>query len=401
MSILAINGGRPVREKLLQYGRQYVDEDDINMVVRCLRGDYLTTGPYVEMFEQTLREVTGAEYAVAVANGTVALHIACQAAGIGRGDEVITTPISFAATANCIRYCDAVPVFADIDPKTCLIDSDEIEKKITVKTKAIIPVHYAGEVCDMEAIGEIAKRHNLIVIEDAAHAIGSCYKSRPVGSISNMTVFSFHPVKTVTTGEGGAVTTNDRQLYEKLKLFRSHGITRIKEQLHNKQQGDWYYEQLELGSNHRITDFQCALGIGQLKKLNRFKLQRERLVKKYDDVLKTWDTLRLLVSPPWSDATRHLYPIQLIAEHLTVSRKTTYEALKAEGIGVNVHYIPIYWFPYYKRIGYKMGICPLAESVYANLITLPLYPNMSDTDFDDVITALDKVVSFYHSSKKM
>ena len=243
----------------------------------------------------------------------------------------------------------------------------------------------------MDAIGKIAKRHNLVVIEDAAHAIGSCYKSRPVGSISDMTVFSFHPVKTVTTGEGGAVTTNDKQLFEKLKLFRSHGITRNKELLHDKRQGDWYYEQLELGSNHRITDLQCALGIGQLEKLNRFKLLRERLVKRYDDVLTTWATVRPLVSPSWSDATRHLYPIQLNKERLTKSRKVVYEALKAEGIGVNVHYIPIYWFPYYKRLGYEMGLCPRAESVYANLITLPLFSAMTDADFDDVIAALEKV----------
>jgi len=392
---LAIHGGTPVRSNMLQYGRQFIDENDIQLVVECLKSDYLTTGPMVERFEQKLKEITGAKYAVAVSNCTTGLHISLLAAGIGTGDEVITTPFTFAATANAVRYCGAIPVFADINPHTCLIDPKEIEGKITPKTKAIIPVHYSGEICDMDAICAIAKKHGLAVIEDAAHAIGSKYKGRAVGSLSDMTVFSFHPVKTVTTGEGGAVTTNNPELYEKLIRLRSHGITRKKDLMMDKNQGDWYYEQLELGNNYRLTDMQCALGIGQLEKLPFFQERRAVLVDRYNKILTTWDNLRILQSPEDSEATRHLYPVQIVPQRLKTGRKEIYEALKAEGIGVNVHYIPVYFFPDYQKLGYKKGLCPIAEQVYENLITLPLYPTMTDEDFDDVINALEKVFSYY------
>ena len=392
---LAILGGIPVRSALLQYGKQWIDEDDIKAVTECLNGDYLTTGPYIQNFEKQFAEVVGAKYAVAVSNGTAALHIACLAAGIGAGDEVITSPITFAASANCALYCGAKPVFADIDAETYQISPESIEQNITSKTKAIIPVHFAGISCDMDKILAIAKQHNLIVIEDAAHALGTTYKEKPIGGISDMTEFSFHPVKTITTGEGGIVTTNNEALYKKLLLYRTHGITRDATQMKHTDQGNWYYEMLTLGYNYRITDLQCALGISQLKKLEMFKKRRKELVKKYDDVFKEWNLLSIPQNPDYSDTTRHLYPIFLELDRFSVGRKVIFDALKAEGIGVNVHYIPVYWMPYYQRIGYQKGLCPNAERLYGGLITLPLFPRMKDRDQEDVITAVKKVLNYY------
>lgn len=392
---LAILGGIPVRSVLLQYGKQWIDEDDIKAVTECLNGDYLTTGPYIQNFEKQFVEVVGAKYAVAVSNGTAALHIACLAAGIGAGNEVITSPITFAASANCALYCGAKPVFADIDAETYQISPESIEQNITSKTKAIIPVHFAGISCDMDKILAIAKQHNLIVIEDAAHALGTAYKEKPIGGISDMTEFSFHPVKTITTGEGGIVTTNNEALYKKLLLYRTHGITRDATQMKHTDQGNWYYEMLTLGYNYRITDLQCALGISQLKKLEMFKKRRKELVKKYDDVFKEWNLLSIPQNPDYSDTTRHLYPIFLELDRFSVGRKVIFDALKAEGIGVNVHYIPVYWMPYYQRIGYQKGLCPNAERLYGGLITLPLFPRMKDRDQEDVITAVKKVLNYY------
>lgn len=392
---LAILGGIPVRSVLLQYGKQWIDEDDIKAVTECLNGDYLTTGPYIQNFEKQFAEVVGAKYAVAVSNGTAALHIACLAAGIGAGDEVITSPITFAASANCALYCGAKPVFADIDAETYQISPESIEQNITSKTKAIIPVHFAGISCDMDKILAIAKQHNLIVIEDAAHALGTTYKEKPIGGISDMTEFSFHPVKTITTGEGGIVTTNNEALYKKLLLYRTHGITRDATQMKHTDQGNWYYEMLTLGYNYRITDLQCALGISQLKKLEMFKKRRKELVKKYDDVFKEWNLLSIPQNPGYSNTTRHLYPIFLELDRFSVGRKVIFDALKAEGIGVNVHYIPVYWMPYYQRIGYQKGLCPNAERLYGGLITLPLFPRMKDRDQEDVITAVKKVLNYY------
>ncbi len=392
---LAILGGIPVRSALLQYGKQWIDEDDIKAVTECLNGDYLTTGPYIQNFEKQFAEVVGAKYAVAVSNGTAALHIACLAAGIGAGDEVITSPITFAASANCALYCGAKPVFADIDAETYQISPESIEQNITSKTKAIIPVHFAGISCDMDKILAIAKQHNLIVIEDAAHALGTAYKEKPIGGISDMTEFSFHPVKTITTGEGGIVTTNNEALYKKLLLYRTHGITRDATQMKHTDQGNWYYEMLSLGYNYRITDLQCALGISQLKKLEIFKKRRKELVKKYDDVFKEWNLLSIPQNPDYSDTTRHLYPIFLELDRFSVGRKVIFDALKAERIGVNVHYIPVYWMPYYQRIGYQKRLCPNAERLYEGLITLPLFPRMKDRDQEDVITAVKKVLNYY------
>lgn len=392
---LAINGGTPVRKEHLSYGRQVIDDEDINLVVNVLKGNYLTTGPNVKEFEEMVASYVGCKYAVAVSNGTAALHAACFAAGIKEGDEVITTPMTFAASANCVLYCGGKPVFADINPFTYNIDPKEIEKKITSKTKAIIPVDFTGQAVDLDEIKKIADKYNLIIIEDAAHAIGTKYKGEKVGNISDMTEFSFHPVKTITTGEGGVITTNSKKLYDKLVLFRTHGINREKEFLLNKEEGPWYYEQIDLGYNYRITDIQCALGISQLKKLDKFIERRKELVKMYNKELSKIDGIIIQKEEDFSDTARHLYIIKIDLEKFKAGRKEIFEALQGENIGVNVHYLPIYLQPYYKKLGYEEGLCPNAEDLYNKMITLPLHANMSDKDLQDVVLAVNKVLSYY------
>lgn len=392
---LAILGGIPIRNSYLPYGKQVIGEDDVKSIIDIINSDYLTTGPTVTLFEEKVAQYVGAKYAVAVANGTAALHAACFAAGLKEGDEVITSPLTFAASANCILYCKAKPVFADINPLTYNIDPKEIEKKITNKTKAIIPVHFTGQSVDLDPILELAKKYNLIIIEDAAHALGTKYKGKPIGSISHMTEFSFHPVKTITTGEGGMITTNSKELYEKLILFRTHGITRNKELMMHKEEGSWYYEQLELGYNYRITDLQCALGITQMDKLDRFIARRKELVKMYKDALSSIDGVILQKEEKFSDTSRHLYIMKLDLEKFKVGRKEIFEALLAENIGVNVHYIPVYLHPYYQELGYEKGLCKNAEELYDAMITLPLHVAMSNDDFEDVINAIKKVLYYY------
>ena len=368
----------------IPYGRQSIDEDDIRAVVDVLKSDYLTTGPKVAEFEKTVADYVGAGYAVAVANGTAALHIACLAAGIGKGDEVITTPITFAASANCVLYCGGTPVFADIKKDTYNIDPEDIERKITEKTKAIIPVHYTGQPCEMDAIHEIARKHNLVVIEDGAQVISGEYKGKKVGALSDMTTFSFHPVKPVTTGEGGAVTTDNEELYEKLKLFHTHGITREPRFMENAgmpvNNGAWYYEQLELGYNYRITDIQCALGISQMKKLDRFAEHRRKLAAKYNELLADCDNVIIPYQHPDCLSSWHLYMIQVPAD----IRKEAFDKFREAGIGVNVHYIPVYKLPYYQKHGYADVCCPNAEEFYSRAITLPLYADMTETQAEYV-----------------
>lgn len=393
--MLAINGGTPVRDKFLPYGKQVIDENDIKSVVNILNGDYLTTGPTVSEFEKKVADYVGSKYAVAVSNGTAALHIACLSAGIKEGDEVITTPMTFAASANCILYCGAKPVFVDIDKYTYNINVNEIEKNITPKTKAVIPVHFTGQSVDLDPILELAKKYNLTVIEDAAHALGTKYKGKFIGSISDMTEFSFHPVKTVTTAEGGIITTNRKDLYEKLILFRTHGITRNTEFMENKNEGPWYYEQIDLGYNYRITDLQCALGITQMDKLDEFIKRRKELVEMYNESLSKIDGVIIQKEEEFSDTSRHLYIMKLDLDKFKVGKKEIFEALLAENIGVNVHYLPVYLHPYYKKLGYEKGLCPNAEELYDSMITLPLYPGMSDDDFYDVINAVNKVLGYY------
>lgn len=394
-SKLAIFGGRPVRDKFLPYGQQWIDEEDIKAVLETLEGDYLTTGPKVREFEEKVADYVGTKYAVAVSNGTAALHAACFAADIKKGDEVITTPITFAASVNCILYQGGKPVFADIDTKTYNIDPKNIENKITNKTKAIIPVDFTGQAVNLDKIMRLAEKYNLIVIEDAAHAIGTEYKGQKVGSIAHMTEFSFHTVKHVTTGEGGIVTTNDKKFYENLSLFRTHGITRDRRLMVNKKEGSWYYEQLELGYNYRITDIQCALGISQLNKIDKFIQRRRELVKKYNKYLREVDGVITPYEAEYSNSSWHLYIIQIELEKFKVGRKEIFEALKAENIGVNVHYVPVYYHPYYQKLGYKKGLCTNAEKLYERIITLPLFPKMTDKDLEDVVNAVNKVLSYY------
>lgn len=392
---LAIYGGKPVRDSYLPYGRQCIDDEDIKAVIEVLKSDYLTTGPIVNEFENKVAQLVDAKYAVAVSNGTAALHAACYAAKIKEGDEVIVSPITFAASANCVLYCGGKPVFADIDPYTYNIDPKEVEKKITNKTKAIIPVDFTGQVVNLDEIIDIAKRYKLLVIEDGAHSLGTKYNEKKVGSVSDMTTFSFHPVKTITTGEGGIITTNSKELYEKLVLFRTHGITKDINFMINKEEGPWYYEQLELGYNYRITDFQCALGISQLNKIDKFIERRKELTSMYDKELKKIDGIIIQKEEKFSDTSRHLYIIQIELNKFKVGRKEIFEALFAENIGVNVHYLPVYLHPYYRNLGYQEKTCPIAEKLYKSIITLPLYPQMSDNDLQDVINAVKKVLSFY------
>lgn len=364
----------------IPYGRQSISEEDIQEVVKVLRSDYLTTGPMVAEFERQVAEYVGAQYAVAVSNGTAALHIACLAAGIGKGDEVITSPITFAASANCVLYCGGTPVFADIKKDTYNIDPEDIEKKITPRTKAIIPVHYTGQPCEMDAILEIARKYNLIVIEDGAQVLSGEYKGQKVGAISDMTTFSFHPVKPLTTGEGGMVTTNSKELYEKLKLFHTHGITREEALLQNNE-GPWYYEQLELGYNYRITDIQCALGVSQLKRLDVFAKHRRELAARYDRGFEDAASIVIPYQHPDCLSSYHLYMIQVPAE----IRKQAFEELRKVGVGVNVHYIPVYKHPYYQENDYRSVCCPNAEEFYARAITLPLYADMTEEQVDYVV----------------
>jgi UDP-4-amino-4,6-dideoxy-N-acetyl-beta-L-altrosamine transaminase len=393
---LAINGGKPIRDKLLPYGHQWIDEEDIKAVIEVLRSDWITQGPKVAEFEKEFAKYVGAHYAVAVNSGTAALHAACFAVQIEKGDEAITTPITFAASANCVLYQGGIPVFADIDADTLNIDPEEIKKKINHKTKALIPVDFTGLPVDLEEIQEIARENNLVIIEDASHALGATYKDNKIGSISDMTIFSFHPVKHITTGEGGMITTNNKEYYERLKLFRTHGITKDKDKLLNYD-GPWYYEMQELGYNYRLTDFQCALGLSQLKKIDRIIQCRREIVKKYDCEFKDVPEIKIpQINPLDSNPAWHIYMIQLNLEKLKVGRKEIFEALRAENIGVNVHYIPVHLQPYYqKRFGYHLGDFPKAENYYSRAITLPIFPKMSDKDIDDVVAAVKKVINYY------
>jgi len=392
---IALHGGEPTSEKFIAYGRQSILEEDIRAVTDALQSDYLTTGPLVAEFEKKLADYVGAKYAVAYSNGTAALHAACFAAGIGEGDEVITTPLTFAASANCVLYMGGTPVFADINPETYNIDPADIRRKITDKTKAIIPVHFTGQAAELDEIRKIAEEYNLIVIEDAAHAIGTEYKGQKIGSISEMTEFSFHPVKTITTGEGGAITTNSKELYDKLKIFVTHGITRDKDLLVDKNQGGWYYEQLALGFNYRITDLQCALGISQLNRVDQFVDDRRYIVDCYNEAFDEIDGVVIQKEISESNTARHLYIVQIELEKFKTGRKEIFEALRAENIGVNVHYVPVYYHPYYRSLGYEKGLCPIAENIYERIITLPLHPSMSEEDIMAVISALKKVLDYY------
>lgn len=368
---------------MIPYGKQTIEQDDIQAVVDVLKSDFLTTGPKIAEFEQTVADYVGAKYAVAISNGTSALHAACFAAGIGPGDEVITTPLTFAASANCVLYCGGTPVFADVDPKTYNIDPDDIRRKITDRTKAIIAVHLAGQPCDMDAIHSIAREHGLIVIEDGAHALGSVYKGKKVGSMSDMTTFSFHPVKPITTGEGGMIVTDNEDFYKKMILFRSHGITRD-DSMMTRNDGPWFYQQFDLGYNYRITDIQCALGCSQMKKLDRFLALRKEIVAHYNEAFADCDNIITPYQLSDTESGWHLYIVQV----KNCDRRQVFEKMREKGIGVNVHYIPVYMHPYYQEHGYENVHCANAEEIYSHIISLPLYPGLTSEQQDYVIDTL-------------
>ncbi len=380
-----------MRDTYLPYGKQWIDDADIETVVNILKSDYLTTGPNIIDFEQNVANYVGAKFAVAFSNGTAALHGATFAAGIGEGDEVITTSLTFAASANCVLYQRGTVVFADIDSKTYNISPTEIEKKITPETKAIIPVHFTGQPAQLDEIHALAKKYNLVVIEDAAHALGATYKGKKIGTLSDMTMFSFHPVKHITTGEGGIITTNSKEYYDKLVQFRSHGITR-NPSIMKENHGPWYYEMQLLGYNYRMTDIQAALGSSQLKKLDSFVNRRKEIIKAYNEVFEKISQIQIPYQLPETDSSWHLYILKLNLDQLTVSRKEVFEELQKLNIGVNVHYIPVHTLPYYEQLGYKKGSVPLTEKLYEGIISLPLFPLMQDQDVEDVIEAVKLVI---------
>lgn len=391
----AIFGGTPVRDTKISYGRHYIDDNDIQAVADVLKSDYITCGPKVGELEKKLCQVTGAKYAVAVSNGTAALHLACLAIDLGPGDELITTPITFAASANCALYCGAKPIFADINPETYNISPASIREHITPATKAVVAVDFTGQAVELEEIREICREHNLTLIEDAAHSIGTKYNGQPIGSIADMTTFSFHPVKTVTAGEGGAITTNDETLYRKLLRLRAHGITRNMDEMCNPNDAPWYYEQTELGYNYRITDFQSALVASQLDKLPAFSKRRNEIVQKYNEAFTDIPEIIVQKEISASDTTRHLYIIQLNLPLLTCDRRDFFEAMCAENIYPQVHYIPVYYHSHYEKLGYPKGLCPNAEALYERILSIPLFYSMTDKDVDDVITAVKKLIAYY------
>ena len=395
MEQLAIFGGSPVREEPISYGRQYIDDDDIAAVAKVLKSDALTCGPEIGALERKLCQVTGAKYAVAVSNGTGALHLAAIPAGFQEGDEVIVSSITFAASANCILYCGAKPVFADIDPDTYNIDPQALEKLITPRTKGVVAVDFTGQSIEQDAVREICRRYGLTLIEDAAHAIGTRYRGQSVGSMADMTCFSFHPVKTVTAGEGGAVTTNDEAKYRRLLRLRAHGITRIQEEMIHPSDARWYNEQVELGYNYRMTDMQAALLCSQLEKLPAFARRRKEIAARYDRAFSEMPQLKVQKEIPESDTVRHLYILRLNPELLNCDRRAFFDALWAENICSQVHYLPVYRHSCYEKLGYEKGLCPNAEAYYETSMSLPLYYGFTDEDVDSVIYAVKKIIAYY------
>lgn len=392
---LAIEGGRPVRSAYLPYGRQSVSQQDIDAVAGVLRGDWLTQGPKVAELERAVAEAAGAGYGVAVANGTAALHTAIAAAGVGPGDEVITSPLTFVASANAALYAGAEARFADIDPRTGNIDPGAVEGAITPKTRAIVAVDFAGHPCAWERLSRLALFHGITLIADGAHSLGARYRGRPVGSLADMTIFSFHPVKLICAGEGGMLVTNSYELARRAALFRTHGISRDPADL-ELEEGGWYYEMRELGFNYRMSDMQCALALSQLERQEEFLKRRRAIAAEYDRAFRGWEMLEI----PWRETDAepawHLYAIRLNLGRLSAGRREVFEALRAENIGVQVHYIPVHLQPYYReRFGYKRGDFPRAEQFYERELSLPIFPAMSDGDVCDVVDAVRKVFKRY------
>ena len=390
---LALHGGRPVRATRLPYGRQTVDEDDVQAVVAALRSGWLTTGPQVGAFERAVASAVSAPHAVAVSSGTAALHAAAFAAGIRPGDEVIVPALTFAASANAVLYQGGIPVFADVRDDTLCVDPADIAAKLTPRTRAIVAVDYAGQPGDLDAIGAIARECRLALIEDAAHALGAEYRGRRVGAIADLTTFSFHPVKHVTTGEGGLVTTASAEMDARLRRFRNHGLETGFAQRDDR--GDEYSPMVELGYNYRLTDVGCALGLAQLGKLESFLKRRAELAQRYRTELGGQPGLVLPAVAPDVRHAWHIFPVLLEVEWLAADRRAILAALRAENIAATVHYVPVYWHPYYRDLGYRRGLCPRSEWAFERLVTLPLFPAMTDADADDVLAAVRKVLRHY------
>jgi perosamine synthetase len=377
---------------MIPYGRQFIDEDDIGAVVEILQSDWLTTGPTVEAFEQAFAAFVHAKEAVAVSSGTAALHAAMFALNIAAGDEVIVPAMTFAATANCVVYQGARPVFVDVDPGTLVISPQQVEAAITSRTKAVIAVDYAGHPADYDRLRAITERHGIALVADACHSPGGTYKGRPVGSLADLNAFSFHPVKHIATGEGGMVTTENPQLAERMRRFRNHGITTDHRQREN--QDSWFYEMVDLGYNYRITDLQCALGLSQLKKLPLFLRQRRKIARAYDDAFGKIAQIKPLAVKADVAHAYHLYVIRLQSAGLDIDRNGMFQTLRQKGIGVNVHYIPVHLHPFYrKQFGTRPGLCPVAEGAYEQILTIPMFAAMSDAQTREVIDSLNKTIA--------
>ncbi len=399
MDKLAINGGNPVRDTFLPYGKQWIDKDDISKVVKVLESDWITTGPILNEFETKFAELTDSKYAIALSSGTAALHVAVCACNLKPGDEAITSPFTFAATSNSLLFQGSHPVFADVKRDTYNIDPAEIKKRITANTRAIMPVDFAGQPCDIFEIKEIARENDLYVIEDAAHAVGADYNGKKIGSISDATIFSFHPVKQMTTGEGGIITTNNEEIAESARLYRNHGLSKDAVERFGKH-GSWYYEMTHLGFNYRLTDIHAALGLGQLEKLIKFIERRTEIASVYNAAFEDVEEIRTPTVKTNIKHAWHLYVIEIIPDKLKVDRDQIFKAFRAENIGVNVHYIPVHLHPYYHdNLGCKTGDYPVAEKIFERVISLPMFPGMSDDDVNDVVNAVKKVVEHYKNGE--
>lgn len=399
---IALYGGTPIRQTQMNYAKQAIYKEDIDAVVSVLKSDWLTQGPKVRELEKLLCNTFGASYTVTSTSGTSALHLACLAAGIKEDDEVITSPLTFVASANCIKYCGGTPVFADILEGTYNINPVSVESKITNKTKAIIAVDFAGQPVMLEELKSICEKHKLILIEDAAHSFGSKYKGRYVGSIADITTFSFHPVKTVTGGEGGAILTNNKEYYERMRLMATHGITKNPDEfiIADDNFGEWYYEQIDLGYNYRMTEMQAALIISQISRLDFFKEKRRKICEQYNKAFEKITGLIIPFELPQMDTCWHLYVLGINEDQMGCNRKEFFDALVAENIHPQVHYIPVYHHPYYQRLGYGNYESPVCESVYQQILSLPLYPAMTDDDVCDVINAVLKISEYFRRTRK-
>lgn len=394
-SKLAINGAEPVRQTLLPYGRQSISKSDIEQVTKTLQSDWLTQGPEIEKFEAAVAKFAGVKYAVAYSSGTSALHGAYFAADLQKDQEVLLAPITFAATGNAALYLGANPVFCDVEPDTGNIDLAKVESKISKKTKILVGIDFAGHPCDADELSQIARKHNLVLIVDAAHSLGATYKGKQAGSLADMSILSFHPVKSLTTGEGGMVLTNSPEYYDRLLKFRTHGIEKRRDKLVNldENQGSWYHEMQELGYNYRITDIQAALGSSQLERLSEFIKRRRQIAETYRKELATISGIKPLIEKEYVQSAYHLFPILITKDPVAANRKLVFEALRAENIGVQVHYIPVYRHPYYQKnvVANNKPDCPNADRFYEGEISLPMFPSMTEQDIKDVVTALKKI----------